>query len=95
MLAVSAEANTSAGAPSVICVTSADDASKLNVVVASGLAAVNALPISVKASVSEAAANTVISPATPEGAVVSVDPLSSPHAAASIEAATTETASRR
>ena len=31
MLAVSAEANTSAGAPSVICCTSAEEASKLNV----------------------------------------------------------------
>ena len=37
MLATSAEANTSAGAPSLICVTSSDDAAKLNVTVASGI----------------------------------------------------------
>ena len=49
MLAVSAEANTSAGAPSMICCTSAEEASKLNVAVASGLAALNASPTSVKA----------------------------------------------
>src|SRR5262245_32317929 len=65
MFAVSAEANTSAGAPSVICCTSADEASKLNVAVASGLAAVNASPISVNDSVNDAAANTVMSPASP------------------------------
>ena len=70
MLAVSAEANTSAGAPSVICCTSAEEASKLNVAVASGLAAVNASPTSVNDSVSDAAANTVMSPSTPAGAVL-------------------------
>ena len=36
MLAVSAEANTSAGAPWTICVTSADEASKLKVALARG-----------------------------------------------------------
>ena len=51
ILAVSAEANTSAGAPSMICCTSADDASKLKVALASGLAAVNASPTSVNDSV--------------------------------------------
>ena len=70
MLAVSAEANTSAGAPSVICCTSAEEASKLNVAFASGLAAVNASPTSVNDSVSDAAANTVMSPSTPAAAVV-------------------------
>ena len=70
MLAVSAEAKTSAGAPSVICWTSADEASKLNVASASGLAAVNASPTSVNDSVSDAAAKTVISPSTPAAAVV-------------------------
>ena len=71
MLAVSAEANTSAGAPSVICCTSAEEASKLNVAVASGLAAVNASPTSVNDSVSDAAANTVMSPSTPVAGVPS------------------------
>ena len=64
MLAVSAEAKTSAGAPWVICCTSADEASKLKVTLASGLAAVKAAPISLNASVSDAAANTVMSPVT-------------------------------
>ena len=49
----------------MICCTSADEASKLNVAVASGLAAVNASPTSVNDSVSDVAANTVMSPATP------------------------------
>jgi len=64
MLEVSAEAKTSAGAPWEICCTRADDASKLNVTFASGLAAVNAEPISLNASVSDAAAKTVMSPDT-------------------------------
>ena len=38
MLAPSADANTSAGAPPWICVTSADDAAKLNVTVVPGFA---------------------------------------------------------
>jgi PadR family transcriptional regulator AphA len=49
----------------VICCTSADEASKLNVAVASGFAAANASPISVNDSVNDAAANTVMSPASP------------------------------
>ena len=69
MLAVSAEAKTSAGAPWVICCTSADEASKLKVALASGLASVKASPTAVNDSVSEAAANTVMSPST-AGAVV-------------------------
>ena len=48
----------------MICCTSADEASKLNVALASGLAAVNASPTSVNDSVSDAAANTVMSPST-------------------------------
>ena len=42
----------------------------MNVAFASGLAAVNASPTSVKASVSDAAANTVMSPSTPGVVVV-------------------------
>jgi hypothetical protein len=98
MLLVSADAKTSAGAPCEICCTSADDASKLNVTFASGFAAVNEAPTSLKAAVSDAAAKTVMSPET--GAVVDAgtevdaveseaeaddaadDPLSSPQAAA-------------
>ena len=71
MLAVSAEAKTSAGAPSTICCTSADEASKLKVALASGLASVKASPTAVNDSVSEAAANTVMSPST-AAAVVAV-----------------------
>ena len=78
MLFVSAEAKTSAGAPWMICCTSADDASKLSVTLASGLASVNASPASVKDSVSEAAANTVISPSTAPAAVVVAALSSSP-----------------
>ena len=72
MFASSADAKTSAGAPWVIWVTSAEDASKLNVALASGYFAVNAWPTSVKAAVSEAAANTVMSPLTAAAAVVGV-----------------------
>ena len=78
MLLLSAEANTSAGAPCPIWATNSDDAAKLNVTFAPGYSAVNASPTSVNAAVSEAAANTVTSP-TP----VAVSPESSePHAAA-------------
>src|SRR5262245_27568241 len=69
MFAMSAEANTSAGAPSVICCTSAEEASKLNVADASGFAAVKASPTSVNDSVNDVAANTVMSPSTPAAAV--------------------------
>ena len=54
----------------MIWVTSAEEASKLNVTLASGLAWVNASPMSVKASVSEAAAKTVMSPWTAGSFVV-------------------------
>ena len=57
-----AEANTSAGAPELICSASAELAAKLNVTFVPGLADSNCLPSSVNDSVSEAAANTVISP---------------------------------
>jgi hypothetical protein len=70
MFAVSADANTSAGAPWVICVTSADEASKLKVTFALGLALVNAAPTALKESVSDVAANTVMLPDTAEVVVV-------------------------
>jgi hypothetical protein len=57
-----AEANTSAGAPLMIWAARAELAAKLNVTFTPGWAASNCLPIVVKASFSEAAANTVIDP---------------------------------
>jgi hypothetical protein len=62
MLFWSAEANTSTGAPSLIWAARSDEAAKLNVTSESGWAVVKASPMAVKASVSEAAANTVMSP---------------------------------
>src|SRR5579859_4134217 len=56
---VLAEAKTSAGAPWVICVASWSEPAKLKLTVAPLLAALNLVAISLKASVSEAAANTV------------------------------------
>src|SRR5215216_1408670 len=61
MFASSADANTSAGAPSRSCLASSDDAAKLNVALAPGSASPNASPSSVNASVSDAAAKTVMS----------------------------------
>lgn len=63
MLSRSADANTSAGAPACIWATSADDAAKFNVTVAFGFRRSNCLPSAVNASVSDAAAETVIVPA--------------------------------
>ena len=62
MLFSSAEAYTSAGAPSWIWVASAELAAKLNVIATSGFTSLKASPISVNASVSEAAANTCSEP---------------------------------
>ena len=62
MLAVSADANTSAGAPCSICNSSAPDEPKLNVTVVPLYFFSKAVPIVVKPSVSEAAADTVIEP---------------------------------
>lgn len=53
MLLVSAEAYTSAGAPSLICVTRSDDDAKLNVTVVPGCSTMNASPISVNAAVND------------------------------------------
>ena len=59
MFLVSAEANTSAGAPCWIWVTRSEEPAKLNVTVVPGWAASNCCPSSVKVDFSEAAANTV------------------------------------
>src|SRR6266508_2467264 len=66
----SADANTSAGAPSLIWPTRSDDAAKLNVTSASGYSDSNASPIAVNESVSDAAANTVMSPSMSASGVV-------------------------
>ena len=78
-----ADANTSAGAPEVICVASAELAAKLNVTFTPGLAASNCLPSVVNDSVSDAAANTVIDPdndgdAEPELLALDVAPAPEP-----------------
>jgi hypothetical protein len=65
MFAVSADANRSAGAPSIICFAKVDDASKLNVTFTPGFFFVNAAPTSLNAVVKDDAANTVIDPLRP------------------------------
>src|SRR6185312_3485831 len=62
MFLVAAEANTSAGAPLLICSARAELAPKLNFTVSPGWAASNCLPSSVNVPISEAAASTVIVP---------------------------------
>ncbi len=74
MFDVFAEANTSAGAPARICSRRADEAPKFSSTEAPGLAPSNAVATSSKASVSEAAANTVIEPDTVSSAGASVVP---------------------
>src|SRR5262249_57599884 len=77
MLAGDAEANTSAGAPLVICSARPELGPKLNFTVSPGWAASNCFPSVVKLSVSEAAAKTVIVP--PAGlAVAPADELPPP-----------------
>ena len=56
MLASSAEANTSAGAPSWICETRSDEPPKLNSTVTPSCCCSNSVPISSKVFVSDAAA---------------------------------------
>src|SRR5215211_2751167 len=93
MLARSAEANTSAGADCWIWVARAWLPAKLKVTLVPPLAAVNCSPILVKAAVSDAAANTLISPgdAAPE-----LPPESSPPPQpASASAATASSAAMR
>src|SRR6516225_10073815 len=62
-----AEANTSAGAPLLICSASAELAPKLNFTVSPGWAVSNCLPISVNVPFSDDAANTVIDPVCAAG----------------------------
>src|SRR5689334_10889336 len=90
MFFVSADANTSAGAPPWICVTNAADESKLNVTFAPGFAASKSFPTCANALLSDAAAETVIVPVTfavaaevDAAVVVAFDELSSddPHPA--------------
>ena len=59
MLAVSAEAKTSAGAPCWICATRSEEPPKLNLTFTPSWSASNCLPSSVKVDVSDAAAYTV------------------------------------
>src|SRR5215207_1369795 len=91
-----AEANTSAGAPWLICWASADEAPKLGVTVTPGWAPSNCLASVVNDSCSDAAAKTVTVPVRP-----AVDPMAAddgpaevgvvepPHAVSAIAAPTT------
>src|SRR4030095_6194744 len=92
MLVVSAEANTSAGAPCWIWVARAWLPAKLKGTLVPPLALVYCWPSWLKAAVSDAAANTLISSADPEEPPEDV--LSLPPQAASTSAATA-TAARR
>jgi len=62
MFAGAAEANTSAGAPLVICSARPELGPKLNLTVSPGWAASNCFPSWVKVPISDAAAKTVIVP---------------------------------
>ena len=89
MLEVLAEANTSAGAPARICSRRADDAGEVELDRVPGLAASKRADL-LNASVSEAAANTVMSPSSVVGRrpVVVVAPSSSSPQAANTRAGT-------
>src|SRR5512132_1639071 len=78
MVFVLAEAKTSAGAPDVICIASAELAAKLSVTFTPGLALSNCWPSVVNASVSDAAANTVIDPDNDGDAEVGLAALDEP-----------------
>ena len=66
----SAEAKTSTGAPSVICVTRSEDPAKFSAMSTSGLAFSNSAASSVNVAVSDAAAKTVIEPLRSDAAVL-------------------------
>jgi hypothetical protein len=68
-----AEANTSAGAPSVIWVAKVELAPKLNFTVSPGWAVSNCFPSWVKVPISDAAANTVIVPVCVAELVLAAD----------------------
>ena len=72
MLFWSADAKTSAGPPSLTVVARSLDPANTKFALASGLAAVNAAPRSLKAAVSDVAASTWISPLASASAVVVV-----------------------
>src|SRR5262249_40234775 len=65
MFVGAAEANTSAGAPWLICVARVELLARLKVTFAPGVAASESSPILVNDAVSDAAANTVTVPVTP------------------------------
>src|SRR4029453_12833834 len=94
MFGMSAEANTSAGAPCWIWVARAWLPAKLKVTLVAPLAAVKSSPILVKVAVSDAAANTLISDGdcAPE---LPPELSSPPPQAARVSAATASTADRR
>src|SRR6478609_1332303 len=73
MLLVSADANTSAGAPAVSWVTRSEDPAKLKVTVDPGFSVWKIVPISVCVAFKEAAANTVNVPAGTEEAAALED----------------------
>ena len=72
MLTMSAEANTSAGAPFWIWVTNVADPAKFSVTLTPRLARSKSLAMSVNAALNDAAANTVSEPVTGAGLVVDV-----------------------
>src|SRR5262245_54696616 len=78
MLAGDAEANTSAGAPLVICSARPELGPKLNFTVSPGWAASNCFPSWVKLSVSDAAAKTVIVPVGEDAGLAVDDELPEP-----------------
>ena len=95
MFESSAEAYTSAGAPSLIWVTRSPDPAKLNVTFVPGLADSNAAPIAVNASVSDEAAKTTTEPATAEPEVLVCWASSPPHEAVAMPATATVARRRR
>src|SRR6478672_3001553 len=99
MLAGAAEANTSAGAPLVICSARPELGPKLNFTVSPGWAASNCFPSWVKVSVREAAAKTVIVPVDEDAGLALDDeppePLLEQPAAATAASATAMTVKRR
>ena len=88
MFASSAEANTSMGAPSMICCARVDDAPKLTVTFTPRFAFSNAVFMSVKAPCSEEAAETVSDPVT-EASDAGDDVVEKPHAVALTARSTT------
>jgi hypothetical protein len=80
ILLVSADANTSAGAPAVSWVTRSEDPAKLNVTVDPGFSVWKIVPISVNVAFSDAAANTVNVPAAAGAEAAALDGAAEPTA---------------